>query len=132
MFQVSAHIGQQSQKTCTKGQMPTEVEGVCKNHLMDEEVNLEECCLHFPLKDVCFMVFPAALIYSDKHLYCPPNWHMFDASLTQNESLFMEMKLASMRLSTCNVNSVLLSMKLHYISLPDKDICYVFLSRNHQ
>lgn len=47
--------------------MPTEVEVVCKNHLMYEEVNLEERCLHFTLKDVCFIVFPAVLIYLDKH-----------------------------------------------------------------
>ena len=65
---------------------------------MYEEVSLEECCLHFTLKDVCFMVFSMILIYSDKHLYCPPNWHMFDACLTENESLLMELKLASMHL----------------------------------
>lgn len=78
--------------------MPAGAEGVCKNHLMHEEVNLEECYLHFTLKDMCFMVFPAVLIHSDIRLYCPPNWHIFHTSLTENESLLMELKLTSMHL----------------------------------
>lgn len=55
-----------------------------------------------------FLGLLMVLIYSDKHLYYPPNWHMFDTSLTENESSLTELKLASMQLFVWDIKSVLL------------------------